>query len=120
MFHRCAVAEHPHEVLRTAPVLPVRPTADRSPLAARFAAVQKESVLRSSSHRRTSHTTSDAIPHSARRKAAAVALVGVSALIAAAVQSGAATAAPERAPSAAGKVIPGAESVKLTPPSAPS
>ncbi|MDT7843447.1 M4 family metallopeptidase [Streptomyces justiciae] len=49
------------------------------------------------------------------RRAAAVALVGVSALIAAAVQSGAATAAPEKAPSAAGKVIPGAESVKLTP-----
>ncbi|WUE93670.1 M4 family metallopeptidase [Streptomyces sp. NBC_00490] len=61
----------------------------------------------SSSHRRTSHT----MP----RRAAAVALVGVSALIAAAVQSGAASAAPEKAPSAAGKVIPGAESVKLTP-----
>jgi len=61
----------------------------------------------SSSHRRTSHTM--------HRRAAAVALVGVSALIAAAVQSGAATAAPEKAPSAAGKVIPGAESVKLTP-----
>ncbi|WP_240982520.1 M4 family metallopeptidase [Streptomyces sp. S3(2020)] len=49
------------------------------------------------------------------RRAAAVALVGVSALIAAAVQSGAASAAPEKAPSAVGKVIPGAESVKLTP-----
>ncbi|WP_420823300.1 M4 family metallopeptidase [Streptomyces fulvoviolaceus] len=49
------------------------------------------------------------------RRAAAVALVGVSALIATAVQSGAATAAPEKAPSAAGKVIPGAESVKLSP-----
>ncbi|MET8076925.1 M4 family metallopeptidase [Streptomyces sp. NPDC005303] len=61
----------------------------------------------SSSHRRA--------PHTLHRKAAAVALVGVSALIAAAVQSGAATAAPERAPSAAGKVLPGAESVKLTP-----
>ncbi|MDN3024967.1 M4 family metallopeptidase [Streptomyces sp. S.PB5] len=61
----------------------------------------------SSSHRRTSHT-----PH---RKAAAVALIGVSALIAAAVQTGAATAAPEKAPSAAGKVLPGAESVKLSP-----
>ncbi|KUO04915.1 M4 family metallopeptidase [Streptomyces caeruleatus] len=61
----------------------------------------------SSSHRRT--------PHTASRRAAAVALVGVSALIAAAVQSGAATAAPEKAPSAAGKVIPGAESVKLSP-----
>ncbi|MFF0017435.1 M4 family metallopeptidase [Streptomyces sp. NPDC005374] len=61
----------------------------------------------SSSHRRT--------PHTLHRKAAAVALVGVSALIAAAVQSGAATAAPEKAPSAAGKVIPGSESLKLTP-----
>ncbi|MFC5216398.1 M4 family metallopeptidase [Streptomyces coerulescens] len=61
----------------------------------------------SSSHRRTPHTT--------HRRAAAVALVGVSALIAAAVQTGAATAAPEKAPSAAGKVIPGAESVKLSP-----
>ncbi|MFG1667407.1 M4 family metallopeptidase [Streptomyces sp. Y7] len=61
----------------------------------------------SSSHRRTPHTT--------HRRAAAVALVGVSALIAAAVQTGAATAAPEKAPSAAGKVIPGAEAVKLSP-----
>ncbi|MFC8248116.1 M4 family metallopeptidase [Streptomyces chartreusis] len=61
----------------------------------------------SSSHRRTPHT-----PH---RRAAAVALVGVSALIAAAVQAGAATAAPEKAPSAAGKVIPGAEAVRLSP-----
>ena len=61
----------------------------------------------SSSHRRT--------PHATPRRAAAVALVGVAALIAAAVQSGAATAAPEKAPSAAGKVIPGAESVKLSP-----
>ncbi|WP_416985738.1 M4 family metallopeptidase [Streptomyces sp. T028] len=60
----------------------------------------------SSSRRRTSHTLS--------RKAAAVALVGVSALIAAAVQSGAATAAPEGAP-AAGQARPGAESVRLTP-----
>jgi Zn-dependent metalloprotease len=64
----------------------------------------------SSSHRRTPRT-----PHALHRKAAAVALVGVSALIAAAVQSGAATAAPEKAPSAASKVIPGAESLKLTP-----
>ncbi|MFF7548339.1 M4 family metallopeptidase [Streptomyces canus] len=64
----------------------------------------------SSSHRRTPHT-----PHSLHRKAAAVALVGVSALLAAAVQSGAATAAPQKAPSAASKVIPGAESLKLTP-----
>ncbi|MFK4099025.1 M4 family metallopeptidase [Streptomyces sp. NPDC019531] len=66
----------------------------------------------SSSHRRTPHT---AQRPTAPRKAAAVALVGVAALIAAAVQSGAATAAPEKAPSAASKVIPGAESVKLTP-----
>ncbi len=54
-------------------------------------------------------------PHTPHRRAAAVALVGVSALIAAAVQAGAATAAPEKAPSAAGKVIPGAEAVKLSP-----
>ncbi|WP_415924910.1 M4 family metallopeptidase [Streptomyces sp. AK04-3B] len=54
-------------------------------------------------------------PHSPSRRAAAVALVGVSALIAAAVQSGAATAAPERAPQATGKANPGAESVRLTP-----
>ncbi|MEV7074453.1 M4 family metallopeptidase [Streptomyces sp. NPDC093990] len=60
-----------------------------------------------SSHRRT--------PHALPRKAAAAALVGVSALIATAVQSGAATAAPEKAPSAASKVIPGAESLRLTP-----
>ncbi len=96
-------------VPRTALFCPDGPPADRSSLAARTAAAQKESVLRSSSHRRTSHT------RTTQRRAAAVALVGVSALIAAAVQSGAATAAPEKAPSAAGKVIPGAESVKLTP-----
>jgi Zn-dependent metalloprotease len=54
-------------------------------------------------------------PHSPARRAAAVALVGVSALIAAAVQSGAATAAPEKAPQATGKANPGAESVRLTP-----
>jgi Zn-dependent metalloprotease len=63
--------------------------------------------LNSSSSRRTSHT-----PY---RRAAAAALVGVSALIAAAVQSGAATAAPEKAPQAAGQAIPGSESVRLTP-----
>ncbi|MCX5560886.1 M4 family metallopeptidase [Streptomyces sp. NBC_00038] len=64
--------------------------------------------MRSSSpHRRT--------PHTSRRRAAAVALVGVAALISAAVQSGAATAAPEKAPSAAGKVNPGAVPVKLSP-----
>ncbi|WP_399040419.1 M4 family metallopeptidase [Streptomyces sp. 3330] len=54
-------------------------------------------------------------PHSTSRRAAAVALVGVSALIAAAVQSGAATAAPAKAPQAAGQAAPGAESVRLTP-----
>ncbi|MFG2135118.1 M4 family metallopeptidase [Streptomyces sp. NPDC048751] len=59
----------------------------------------------SSSHRRTSHT----------RKATAVALVGVAAFLAAAVQSGAATAAPAKAPSAAGKANPGALPAKLTP-----
>ncbi|MFD9326818.1 M4 family metallopeptidase [Streptomyces sp. NPDC060065] len=64
--------------------------------------------MRSSSpHRRT--------PHTQRRRAAAVALAGVAALIATAVQSGAATAAPEKAPSAAGKVNPGAVPVKLSP-----
>ncbi|WP_443070602.1 M4 family metallopeptidase [Streptomyces sp. SLBN-115] len=54
-------------------------------------------------------------PHSTSRRAAAVALVGVSALIAAAVQSGAATAAPVKAPQAASQADPGAESVRLTP-----
>jgi Zn-dependent metalloprotease len=39
----------------------------------------------------------------------------VSALFAAAFQTGAATAAPEKAPSAAGKAAPGSESVRLTP-----
>ncbi|MFF1453410.1 M4 family metallopeptidase [Streptomyces sp. NPDC058274] len=57
------------------------------------------------SHRRTSH--------SMRRRGTAVALVGVSALLAAAVQSGAASAAPDTARS--GKVNPGAVAVKLTP-----
>ncbi|MER6348623.1 M4 family metallopeptidase [Streptomyces sp. NPDC001595] len=61
----------------------------------------------SPSHRRTSHT-----PH---RRAAAVALVGVAALVAAAVQSGAATAAPERAPSLSAEADPGALPKKLTP-----
>ncbi|WP_443046932.1 M4 family metallopeptidase [Streptomyces sp. NBC_00267] len=60
----------------------------------------------SPSRRRTPHTS---------RRAAAVALVGVSALIAAAVQSGAAVAAQEKAPQAAGRANPGAESVRLTP-----
>ncbi|MFH9417271.1 M4 family metallopeptidase [Streptomyces rochei] len=61
----------------------------------------------SSPHRRTSHTASPRT--TGRRTAAAVALAGVAALIATAVQSGAATAAPAQAPA------PGAESVKLSP-----
>ncbi|MGW2620436.1 M4 family metallopeptidase [Streptomyces sp. NPDC001500] len=60
----------------------------------------------SPSRRRTPHTT---------RRAAAVALVGVSALIAAAVQSGAATAAPAQSPRSASQANPGAESLRLTP-----
>ncbi|AZM59934.1 MULTISPECIES: M4 family metallopeptidase [unclassified Streptomyces] len=59
------------------------------------------------SHRRTPHTT--------HRRAAAVALAGVAALIATAVQSGSATAAPEQAQAAASKARPGAEPVKLSP-----
>nr|WP_179350360.1 M4 family metallopeptidase [Streptomyces sp. Alain-F2R5] len=59
----------------------------------------------SSPHRRTSHTAS----RTTHRRAAAVALAGVAALIATAVQSGAATAAPGPAPAS------GAESVKLSP-----
>ncbi|WP_328343578.1 M4 family metallopeptidase [Streptomyces violaceus] len=75
--------------------------------------MQKESVLRSSSSRRgTSHRRT---PHTPRRTAV-VALAGVAALIATAVQTGAATAAPEnRAPAAASKAKPGSESVRLTP-----
>ncbi|MEU6450309.1 M4 family metallopeptidase [Streptomyces sp. NPDC046979] len=53
-----------------------------------------------------SHTPARRVAH---RRAAAVALAGVAALIATAVQSGAATAAPAQAPA------PGAESVTLTP-----
>ncbi|WP_086559300.1 M4 family metallopeptidase [Streptomyces africanus] len=68
--------------------------------------MRSSSSRRSSSHRRTSR---------APRRAAAVALAGVAALIAAAVQSGTATAAPEKAPSAAAKANPGSESVRLTP-----
>ncbi|GGW67551.1 peptidase M4 [Streptomyces caelestis] len=44
-----------------------------------------------------------------------MALAGVAALIAAAVQSGTATAAPQKAPSAASKANPGSEPVRLTP-----
>ncbi|MFF3410886.1 M4 family metallopeptidase [Streptomyces sp. NPDC002742] len=69
--------------------------------------MQKESVLSTSSpHRRTSHIT--------KRRVSGVALVGVTALLAAAVQSGAASATPEQAPRA-GRVNPGAVAVKLTP-----
>ncbi|MFI8830641.1 M4 family metallopeptidase [Streptomyces afghaniensis] len=68
--------------------------------------MRSSSSRRSSSHRRTPHTP---------RRTAAVALVGVAALIAAAVQSGTATAAPEKAPQAASKANPGSESVRLTP-----
>ncbi|MFF7794210.1 M4 family metallopeptidase [Streptomyces sp. NPDC007991] len=68
--------------------------------------MRSSSSRRSTSHRRTSHTP---------RRTAAVALAGVAALIAAAVQSGTATAAPEKAPSAAAKANPGSESVRLTP-----
>ncbi|MER6405656.1 M4 family metallopeptidase [Streptomyces viridosporus] len=60
-----------------------------------------------SSRRRTSPTT--------HRRAAAVALAGVAALVATAVQSGSATAAPPKAPPAAGTAQPGSESVRLTP-----
>ncbi|MEU9552494.1 M4 family metallopeptidase [Streptomyces werraensis] len=58
------------------------------------------------SHRRT--------PRTAQRRVAAVALAGVTALIATAVQSGAATAAPDTAPRTA-SAAPGSESVELTP-----
>ncbi|MFF1545085.1 M4 family metallopeptidase [Streptomyces sp. NPDC058291] len=61
----------------------------------------------SPSRRRTPHTTP--------RRAAALALVGVSALIAAAVQSGAATAAPAASPQSASRANPGAEALRLTP-----
>ncbi|MCX3292405.1 M4 family metallopeptidase [Streptomyces sp. NEAU-H22] len=68
--------------------------------------------MRSSSSRRgTSHRRTPHIP----RRTAAVALVGVAALMAAAVQSGTALAAPEKTPPAASKAIPGSESVKLSP-----
>ena len=95
-----------HLFLRTSLLCPDGSPSVRSPLAVRPAATQKESVLSSSSsHRRTSHT---------QRRIAGVALVGVTALLAAAVQSGAASAAPAQAPSA-GKINPGAVALKLTP-----
>ncbi|MFJ9047674.1 M4 family metallopeptidase [Streptomyces sp. NPDC102347] len=59
------------------------------------------------SHRRT--------PHATHRRAAAVALAGVAALIATAVQSGTATAAPEQTPRAQSAAAPGTEPVRLTP-----
>jgi Zn-dependent metalloprotease len=51
------------------------------------------------------------VPGTTRRRTAAVALAGVAALIAAAVQTGTATAAPDQAPMAAA----GSESVRLSP-----
>ncbi|WP_370665994.1 M4 family metallopeptidase [Streptomyces sp. IBSBF 2507] len=64
----------------------------------------------STPHRRTSHTTSPASSRRAtHRRAAAVALAGVAALIATAVQSGTATAAPDPSPAK------GNELVKLSP-----
>ncbi|MFD8816329.1 peptidase M4, partial [Streptomyces sp. NPDC059627] len=63
----------------------------------------------SSSRRRTPHST----PHSTYRRTAAVALAGVTALIAAAVQSGAASAAPP-APRA-GRINPAHAAVSLSP-----
>ncbi|MEW2120008.1 M4 family metallopeptidase [Streptomyces sp. NPDC005474] len=72
-------------------------------------------MLRRQSHRRAPHATPTQLDRTTGRRVATGALVAVTALLAAAVQSGAATAAPEKAPSAAGKVIPGAESVKLSP-----
>ncbi|GHA46112.1 peptidase M4 [Streptomyces purpurascens] len=69
--------------------------------------MRSSSSRRGTSHRRTPHTP---------RRTAAVALAGVAALIATAVQAGTATAAPEnRAPAAASKAKPGSESVRLTP-----
>ncbi|MEU2272580.1 M4 family metallopeptidase [Streptomyces olindensis] len=68
--------------------------------------MRSSSSRRGTSHRRTPHTP---------RRTAAVALAGVAALIAAAVQSGTAVAAPEKAPQAASKANPGSESVRLTP-----
>ncbi|MEU9246769.1 M4 family metallopeptidase [Streptomyces sp. NPDC048385] len=63
----------------------------------------------SSSRRRTPHTT----PHSTYRRTAAVALAGVTALIAAAVQSGTASAAP--AAPQAGRANPAHSAVRLSP-----
>ncbi|WP_055524729.1 M4 family metallopeptidase [Streptomyces graminilatus] len=72
-------------------------------------------MLRRQSHRRTPHTSTE-LSRTTQRRVATGALVAVTALLAAAVQSGAATAAPAQAPSATtGRVIPGAESIRLSP-----
>ncbi|MBG0852404.1 M4 family metallopeptidase [Streptomyces spinoverrucosus] len=63
----------------------------------------------------SSSSSSNGSSHRRTPRVAAVALVGVAAFLAAAVQSGAATAAPEKAPSASAKADPGALPVKLTP-----
>ncbi|MFB8776100.1 M4 family metallopeptidase [Streptomyces broussonetiae] len=66
----------------------------------------------------SSHPHRPAPSRTPRRRAAAVALAGVAALVATAVQSGAATAAPEQAGQArpvAGKADPGALPVQLSP-----
>ncbi|GGX72141.1 peptidase M4 [Streptomyces fructofermentans] len=72
--------------------------------------------MRRTSHRRTSHTAGTSQPaftsRSTRHKAAAGALVAVAALLAAAVQTGAATADATPSP---GKLDKGALAVKLTP-----
>ncbi|MBD2818063.1 M4 family metallopeptidase [Streptomyces parvulus] len=94
--------------MRTEPAPPGRPTRRPvSPGRATRGHAEGVSVEQQFSHRRTSHTASPRT--TGRRTAAAVALAGVAALIATAVQSGAATAAPAQAPA------PGAESVKLSP-----
>ncbi|MEV4790443.1 M4 family metallopeptidase [Streptomyces tuirus] len=67
--------------------------------------MRSSSSRRGISHRRTPHTP---------RRTAAVALFGVAALMAAAVQGGTAAAAPGTPP-AASKAIPGSESVRLSP-----
>ncbi|MGX1511072.1 Zn-dependent metalloprotease [Streptomyces collinus] len=60
----------------------------------------------STPHRRTSHTTSPASSRRAtHRRAAAVALAGVAALIATAVQSGTATAAPDPSPAKGNELV---------------
>ncbi|WP_171114363.1 MULTISPECIES: M4 family metallopeptidase [Streptomyces] len=63
----------------------------------------------------SSSSSSNGSSHRRTPRAAAVALVGVAAFLAAAVQSGAATAAPEKAPSASATADPGALPMKLTP-----